>query len=118
MPHDNEQTQQKHRPVQSWGPFHGGVTIALWKNVVSTEQGQRVIPAITISPRRYLDKSSNEWKDSYSYRLSDVQSMILALKEAHQQGRLMQGQAADSDTPATPEPTPDELVAEAEDIPF
>ena len=29
------------RPERKWGPFHGGVSVAVWLNEVETETGNR-----------------------------------------------------------------------------
>lgn len=72
------------KPELKVGPFAGGIAVNVWRNTVQTEQGPRVIRSITISPRRYRDTESGEWKDSYSYRPIDVTALILALEKARE----------------------------------
>jgi hypothetical protein len=71
------------RPERKWGPFHGGLGIAVWLNEVETEEGQRFFRAITVAPRRYRDKVTGEWKDASSLRPTDLSTLQLALQAAH-----------------------------------
>jgi hypothetical protein len=43
------------RPERKWGPFHGGVGVAVWLNETETAEGKRFFRSVTIAPRRYLD---------------------------------------------------------------
>ena len=69
-------------PELKVGPFQGGIGVAVWLNEIQTESGPKVIRAITIAPRRYLDKQTGEWKDSGSFRPGDLSALILALETA------------------------------------
>ena len=40
--------------------------------------------SITISPRRYRDRETGEWKDAGSYRPSDLPALIFALTKAQE----------------------------------
>src|ERR1043165_7513237 len=71
------------RPERKWGPFHGGVGIAVWLNEVDSEEGKRYFRSITIAPRRYLDDKTASWEDAKSFRVTDLPSLILALQAAH-----------------------------------
>jgi hypothetical protein len=64
------------------GPFHNGLGVAVWLNVVETEQGPRYFRSITIAPRRYRDPKTGEWKDASSYRPVDLSTLVLALEKA------------------------------------
>ena len=70
------------RPEMSFGPYPGGISVAVWLNEVQGDQGARKIRSVTISPRRYLDPKSNEWKDSGSYRPGDLPVLIFGLQKA------------------------------------
>jgi hypothetical protein len=70
------------RPEKKWGPFHGGVGVAVWLNEVETDDGKRYFRSITIAPRRYLDEKSGKWEDASSFRVTDLPSLILALQAA------------------------------------
>lgn len=69
-------------PEVKYGPFHGGVGVAVWVNEVQTDSGPRFFRGVTIQPRRYRDKKSGEWKDSGSFRATDLPALILALEKA------------------------------------
>jgi hypothetical protein len=71
------------RPERKWGPFHGGVGLAVWLNEVETDEGKRYFRSITIAPRRYLDEKTGKWEDASSLRATDLPSLILALQAAH-----------------------------------
>ncbi len=70
-------------PEAKFGPFAGGLSVAIWKNSVETDDGPREIRSITINPRRYKDADSGEWRNG-SYRASDVATLVLALQAAQQ----------------------------------
>jgi hypothetical protein len=71
------------RPEKKWGPFHGGVSVAVWLNEVDAPEGKRFFRSITIAPRRYLDEKTGRWEDASSLRTTDLPSLILALEAAH-----------------------------------
>jgi hypothetical protein len=71
------------RPERKWGPFHGGVGVAVWLNEVETSEGKRFFRSITVAPRRYLDDKTGKWEDASSLRTTDLPSLILALQAAH-----------------------------------
>src|SRR5881227_1141511 len=70
-------------PERKWGPFHGGVGVAVWLNEVETADGKRWFRSITIAPRRYLDDKTGKWENASSLRTTDLPSLILALEAAH-----------------------------------
>ena len=72
------------RPERKWGPFHGGVGVAVWLNEVESPHGKRWFRSITIAPRRYLDEKTGKWEDASSLRTTDLASLILALEAAQQ----------------------------------
>ncbi len=70
-------------PEKKIGPFAGGVGVAIWLNQVETTDGSpRPMRSITIAPRRYFDKESNQWKDAMSSNPSDLPALIFALTQA------------------------------------
>src|SRR6266704_5519985 len=76
-------TTAPRRPERKWGPFHGGVGVAVWLNEVDTEEGKRFFRSVSIAPRRYLDEKTGKWEDASSLRTTDLPSLILALEAAH-----------------------------------
>jgi hypothetical protein len=71
-------------PEQKYGPFHGGVGVAIWLNEVQTDQGPKFFRSVTIAPRRYRDSKSGDWKDAGSLRSTDLPALILALQASLQ----------------------------------
>ena len=69
-------------PEKKIGPFAGGVGVAIWINQVETQDGTRQFRSITIAPRRYFDKESNQWRDAPSYQPADLPALIFALQQA------------------------------------
>ena len=70
-------------PERKWGPFHGGVGVAVWLNEVETAEGKRYFRSLTIAQRRYLDEKTGKWEDASSFRSTDIPSLLLALEAAH-----------------------------------
>jgi hypothetical protein len=75
-------TSAPRRPEKKWGPFHGGVGVAVWLNEVQTDAGPKFFRSISIQPRRYCDKKSGEWKDAASLRTTDLPALMLGLEAA------------------------------------
>ena len=71
-------------PEKKIGPFAGGVGVAIWLNTVDSRDGTQQIRSITIDPRRYFDRESNQWKDAPSFRPSDLPALIFALEKAQE----------------------------------
>lgn len=71
------------RPEKKYGPFAGGVGVAVWLNSVEDAQGLRYFRSISINPRRYRDKETGQWLDGGSFKLTDLPALILALEAAH-----------------------------------
>lgn len=102
------------RPERKYGPFHGGVGVAVWLNEVQTEHGPRFYRSLTLAPRRYRDEKTGDWKDAGSLRTTDIPSLVLALEAAH---RFC------TETPLPGQPAEEELVEAAApsgngDVPF
>jgi hypothetical protein len=72
------------QPEKKIGPFSGGISVAIWLNTAETQDGPRVFRSITVSPRRYLDRESGEWKDASSYNPGDLPALIYALQKAQE----------------------------------
>ncbi|HUY87311.1 MAG TPA: hypothetical protein VMV10_01120 [Pirellulales bacterium] len=53
-------------------------------NSVETDAGTKELRSITVAPRRYFDKESNQWKDAPSFRPSDLPALIFALQQAQE----------------------------------
>ena len=73
-----------HQPEKKIGPFHAGIGVAVWLNVSETEDGPRPYRTVTISPRRYLDRQTGEWRDSGSFYVGDLPAIIFALQKAQE----------------------------------
>lgn len=91
------------RPEKKYGPFHGGVGLAVWLNQVKAngDDEPRFFRSVTINPRRYRDEKTGEWMDSISFRATDLPALILALEAAH---RYM------LDMPLPGEPVEDDVI--------
>ena len=72
----------KQRPEHKIGPYPGGIGIAIWVNTIQTDNGPRKVRSITVSPRRYRDAETGEWKDAGSYQPGDLPALIFALNKA------------------------------------
>jgi hypothetical protein len=75
---------KKKSPEKKIGPFAGGVGVSIWINEIQTESGPATVRSITINPPRYRDRDTREWKDSKSYRPSDLPALIFALQKAQE----------------------------------
>ncbi|MGE0533447.1 MAG: hypothetical protein AB7O68_00630 [Pirellulales bacterium] len=84
MAKQTPRSKTKHRPEKKIGPFAGGIGVAIWLNSVTTDDGPREIRSLTITPRRYLDKESGEWRDAGSFRPGDLPALIFALQKAQE----------------------------------
>lgn len=73
-----------HPPEKKIGPYPGGIGVAIWLNTIETDGGQRQIRSITISPRRYRDPKTGDWRDSPSFRPGDLPALIFALQKAQE----------------------------------
>jgi hypothetical protein len=76
------ETSVPRHPERKWGPFHGGVGVAVWLNRVETDDGPRYYRSVTIAPRRFRDKQTGEWKDAGSLRSTDLPALVLGLEKA------------------------------------
>jgi hypothetical protein len=76
--------KQKRQPEMKIGPFANGVGACIWLNSVETEEGTRQLRSITINPRRYFDRESNQWKDAPSYNPADLPALIFCLQKAQE----------------------------------
>jgi hypothetical protein len=68
-------------PEKKWGPFAGGAGVAVWLNEFETEEGTRYTRTVTLSPRRFRDPKTNEWRDG-AYRPVDLAALLLAIEAA------------------------------------
>lgn len=79
-----QSTAKANRPEKKLGPFPGGISVAIWTNSIETENGPAKVRSITLSPRRYRDSKTGEWRDSTSYRASDLPTLIFAMQQAQE----------------------------------
>jgi hypothetical protein len=79
-----QRTQQQRmvKPEVKFGPYPGGISIAVWLNDIKTDGGPRKMRSITISPRRYHDPDSGDWVDAQSFRPGDVPVLVFGLQKA------------------------------------
>jgi hypothetical protein len=68
----------KRHPEKKIGPFAAGIGVCVWTNTIDTENGQRTLRSVTINPRRYFDRETNEWRDAPSYNPADLPAYLLA----------------------------------------
>ena len=85
--HASQTTQEsskksKKQPEKKIGPFAAGIGACVWINTIETENGPRTVRSITVNPRRYFDRETNEWKDAPSYNPADLPALIFALNQA------------------------------------
>ena len=90
-----KKTQPRY-PEKKWGPFAGGTGVAVWLNEFETEGGTRYARTITLSPRRFRDPKTNEWRDG-AYRPIDLAALLLAIQAAldHCLSAPLPGEAAE-----------------------
>ena len=70
-------------PERKFGPFAGGIGVAVWLNTVEGDDGTtRKARSITLSPRRYRDRKTGDWKDSSSYYPGDIPALVFVLQKA------------------------------------
>ncbi len=82
MPHVTAERTPR-QPEKKIGPFAGGVGVAIWLNhAEAADGGTRLYRSISIAPRRYFDKESNQWKDAGSYSQTDLPALIFCLTQA------------------------------------
>lgn len=85
-------------PEVKWGPFHGGVGVAVFLNEAESDAGPKFFRSVVIAPRRYRD-GQGKWQDAGSLRVNDLPSLILALQAAHEHclSVPLPGQAAEEE---------------------
>ena len=116
MPEGKQPQKQPQQPEKKIGPFPGGISVAIWLNTFETEAGPRKIRSVTISPRRYRDPKTGEWRNASSYRLTDLTVLILGLEKAQE---YMLTTRLPGDAPPDVEDTATEPPSEPQgDIPF
>lgn len=70
-------------PEKKIGPYPGGIGVAIWLNEVKGDDGiVRRLRSVTISPRRYQDRETGDWRDSSSFYGGDLPALIYALQRA------------------------------------
>lgn len=71
-------------PEKKIGPYAGGIGVAIWLNSVETDRGRRTMRSVTISPRRYRDPETGDWRDAGSFHPGDLPALIFALQKAQE----------------------------------
>jgi hypothetical protein len=84
MPKPTQSARTSTRPEHKIGPYPGGIGVAIWTNTIQTDNGPRKLRSVTISPRRYKDPESGEWRDATSFRAGDLPALIFALTKAQE----------------------------------
>jgi len=77
-------SKSKNYPEKKIGPLPGGIQVAIWLNEIETDDGPRKVRSVTISPRRYREAQSGEWKDAKGYNAADLSALIFALTRAQE----------------------------------
>jgi hypothetical protein len=80
----NDRAGGKRRPEKKFGPYPGGIGVAIWLNSAETDAGTKQFRSFTVSPRRYRDPESGKWRDAPSYRPEDVATLVFALHQAQE----------------------------------
>lgn len=74
----------KRQPEKKFGPYPGGIGVAIWLNTAETDAGTKSFRSFTLSPRRYRDPESGTWRDAPSYRPEDVATLVFALHQTQE----------------------------------
>jgi hypothetical protein len=80
----SDRTGAKHQPEKKFGPYPGGIGVAIWLNATETDSGTKQFRSLTISPRRYRDPKSGTWLDSPSFRPADIATLVFVLHQAQE----------------------------------
>jgi hypothetical protein len=78
------ETKPKQPPEKKIGPFAGGIGVCIWLNRIETDQGPRYVRSITVNPRRYYDRETDQWKNAAGYNQSDLPALLFALNKAQE----------------------------------
>lgn len=84
MPSSSSSRGSANKPEKKIGPYPGGIGVAIWVNTIQTQNGPRKVRSVSLSPRRYRDSKTGEWKDSTSYQTGDLPALIFALQKAQE----------------------------------
>lgn len=82
MPRNASTRSTPNRPEKKFGPYPGGIGVAVWLNTIETQHGSKKVRSVTISPRRYRDSKTGEWRDATSFRVGDLPALIFGLQKA------------------------------------
>ena len=82
MPQRTQAQKTANRPEKKFGPYPGGIGVAVWLNTIQTDNGPKKVRSITINPRRFRDAESGEWRDSPSFWPGDLPALLFALQQA------------------------------------
>ena len=116
MPETAKPRATAQQPEKKIGPFSGGISVAIWLNTIETADGPRKIRSVTISPRRFKDPKTGEWRNAGSFRLADLSALILGLEKAREHLLTVR---LPGDVPVDVDDAPPEPPVEPQgDIPF
>jgi len=116
MPEQGKTRTTAQQPEKKIGPFSGGIGVAIWVNTIETADGPRRVRSCTISPRRFKDPKTGEWRSAGSFRLPDLSALILGLEKARE---YMLTTRLPGDVPLdVDDPPPEPPVEPQGDIPF
>lgn len=70
-------------PEKKFGPYQGGIGVSVWLNSTNGDDGRkRLFRSLTISPRRYRDRDTGDWRDSAFLYPGDAPVLVFALQKA------------------------------------
>ena len=116
MPETAKPRATAQQPEKKIGPFSGGIGVAIWLNTIETADGPRRVRSVTISPRRFRDPKTGEWRSAGSFWLPDLSALILGLEKARE---YMLTTRLPGDAPVDVDDAPPEPPVEPQgDIPF
>ena len=93
------------KPEFSLGPVTGGLFLNVWRNEVKTDDGPRTIRNVQIA-RRYKDDQAGEWKNTSSFRTSDLDTITMLVDQAKK--FLAENPIQVPEAPYEPDHEPDE----------
>ena len=79
-----KKTSSRKRRPEKQIQLSSGVGVAVWRNQIDTDRGEKTVRSITIKPRRYYDQNNDEWRDASGYNPSDLPALIFVLQKAQE----------------------------------
>ena len=65
------------RPERKWGPFHGGVGVAVWLNEVETEEGKKYLEENLKVANSLAIGSSPTWLANSKYKFAGIDAQTI-----------------------------------------